>query len=57
MDSKSGMLFSDSLYYYVLCSNYGDLGRISRVLHYEPMVESEENVDSDANLEGFGGKR
>ena len=28
MDSKSGMIFSDSLYYYVLYSNYGDLGRI-----------------------------
>ena len=28
MDSKSGMLFLDSLYYYVLYSNYGDLGRI-----------------------------
>ena len=26
-------------------------------LIYEPMVESEENVDSDANLEDFGGKR
>ena len=33
MDSKSGMLFSDSLYYYVLYSNYGDLGRMNRVLH------------------------
>ena len=28
MDSKSCMLFLDSLYYYVLYSNYGDLGRI-----------------------------
>ena len=33
MDSKSGMLFSDSLYYYVLYSNYGDLGRMYRILH------------------------
>ena len=32
MDSKSGMLFSDSLYYYVLYSNYGDLGRMNRIL-------------------------
>ena len=34
MDSKSGMLFSDSLHYYVLYSNYGDLGRMYRVLQF-----------------------
>ena len=32
MDSKSGMLFPDSHHYYVLYSNYGDLGRMNRVL-------------------------
>ena len=35
MDPKSGMSFSDSLYYYVLYSNYGDLGRMNRILHVE----------------------
>ena len=34
MDSKSGMLFPDSLYNYVLYSNYGDLGRMYRILQF-----------------------
>ena len=41
MDSKSGMLFPDSHHYYVLYSNYGDLGRMNRVLQLvsEPTMD------------------